>query len=121
MTDDRLQIRGIRFHGYHGTTEEEKTLGRMFSVDVDLLCDTRAAAAHDRLEDTIDYAKVFGVVSEIGRGSHCQLLETLADKLATSLLERFPIAGVRVRIRKYAPPLQGVVDTVGIDITRRRS
>ncbi|MBI3273131.1 MAG: dihydroneopterin aldolase [Planctomycetes bacterium] len=120
MPEDRLQLRGIRFHGYHGTTEEEKTLGRMFCVDVDILCDTRKAAREDRLEDTIDYAGVFSIVSEIGRGSHFLLLETLADRLASRLLDHFAIPGVWIRVTKLSPPIQGSVDSVGIEITRFR-
>lgn len=120
MVDDRLMIHGIRFHGYHGASEEERTLGRNFSIDVDLTCDTRPAASRDRLEDAVDYAKVFAAVLELGRGAHCQLLETLADRIAAHLLHSFPVQAVRVRIHKYAPPLQGSVDFVGVEITRAR-
>ncbi|MBA0870824.1 hypothetical protein Goshw_017648 [Gossypium schwendimanii] len=34
-TEDKLILRGLKFHGFHGVKPEEKKLGQNFLVDVD--------------------------------------------------------------------------------------
>jgi len=35
MRGDKLILRGLKFHGYHGVKPEERKLGQKFLVDVD--------------------------------------------------------------------------------------
>jgi dihydroneopterin aldolase len=115
---DRVFVQGIQFYGYHGVAEEERRQGQRFLVDVELSMDLRPAGGSDELSASIDYAEVLRLVKEIGEREQYRLLEALAERVATALLERFPAAGVRVRASKPATPLPGVFEAVGVEISR---
>src|SRR6266542_5021892 len=102
---DRIRVEGIEFHGYHGVSSEERAVGHRFRVDVELELDLRPAALADSVERTVDYAEVAKLVVEIGGGPSVHLVETLAERLASRILERFPaVDAVEVRAAKLAPP-----------------
>ena len=117
---DRLFLEDVRFYGQHGTSKEEQAVGAWFSVDVELTADLTPAAISDDLGATIDYRRVARSIVEIGTGQRVNLLERLARLLADDLLRQFPVTEVRVRVRKLTAPLDGVVATPGVELTRRR-
>lgn len=59
MMGDKLVLRGLKFHGYHGVKEEEKKLGQKFLVDVDAWMDLQPAGNSDNLSDTISYTAIY--------------------------------------------------------------
>jgi len=56
---DKLILRGLKLHGYHGVKPEERTLGQKFLVDVDAWLDLRQAGKSDCLSDTISYTDIY--------------------------------------------------------------
>lgn len=58
-TGDKLILRGLKFHGFHGVKPEEKTLGQKFLVDVDAWMDLRMAGKSDNISDTISYTDIY--------------------------------------------------------------
>lgn len=56
---DKLVLRGLKFHGYHGVKPEEKKLGQKFLIDIDAWTDLRAAGISDDLSDTISYTAIY--------------------------------------------------------------
>jgi dihydroneopterin aldolase len=118
---DQVLIQGIRFHGFHGLTNLEREIGVRFSVDVELAADLRGAARTDRVRDTVDYRKIHELVVRLGRGKPHRLIETFADRLCRELLDAFPVEAVTVTVRKETPVLDGIVDHVGVRMSRTRS
>lgn len=59
MKGDKLILRGLKFHGFHGVKTEERTLGQKFIVDVDAWMDLRTAGKTDLLADTISYTAIY--------------------------------------------------------------
>ena len=47
---DKIILKGCRFYAYHGVFSEEKTLGQIFMVDLELSLDLKAASKTDKLE-----------------------------------------------------------------------
>lgn len=116
---DRIVVGGIKFHAYHGFTKLERQVGVRCSIDVEMVMDLSRAATSDQLKDTIDYRGVHALVLEIGRERNSfHLIESLAGHIADSILERYPIEEVTVRVRKETPLLDGIVDYVGVEVTR---
>jgi len=115
---DKITVQGIQCFGRHGVTPAEREVGQRFVVDVELRLDLARAGASDRLEDTVNYAAVHDLVQEIGRGAPVMLLETLAERIARSVVQRFGTKEVTVRVRKPVPPIDGVMDWVGVEVTR---
>ena len=120
MPRDRIIVGGIKFHAYHGLTRLERQVGVRCSIDVELVVDLEAAARSDDMKDTIDYRKIHKLVINLGRdGRSFHLIEALAGNIADAILQRFPVEEVTVRVRKETPVLEGIVDYVGVEVSRR--
>jgi dihydroneopterin aldolase len=117
---DQIFVEGIKFHGFHGLTKLERQVGVRLSVDVTLEMDLTASGRSDRMSDTVDYALVHKKVIEFGRGPSYKLLETFALKLLDELLASLKADRVTVRVRKETPVLDGIVDAVGVQLSRAR-
>ena len=117
---DKLTLDDVRFFGRHGVTPAEESVGAWFSVDVELGADLAAAVVSDDLTAAIDYGAVAKRVVEIGTGPRVNLIERLAGLIAEALLKEFPAREVRVRVRKMTAPLDGLVGTPGVELTRTR-
>ena len=117
-TSGRILLQGIQFYGYHGVYEEERRLGQRFLVDVELRLDLTGAEDWDDVSLSVDYSQVHAAVLEIGTRQQFKLLETLAARIASTLLERFPIQRVTVRATKPAPPFPGTLAGVSVEVTR---
>lgn len=121
MSEDRILLEGMVFHGRHGTLPAERELGQPFVVDVELRLDLRAAGLADDLTSTVDYSEVHRRAKEIVEGPPVSLTETVAERIAAAVLEEHPpVEAVRVKVTK---PNVRLGDTVlagsAVEITRR--
>jgi dihydroneopterin aldolase len=115
-----IELAGLVVFGHHGYLEEERRLGQRFLVDlwVDV---NEIAAASDRIEDTVDYRRIAGLVREVFAGPERLLLEGLAGSVADGILERLAtVERVRVRVRKPDVVLDPPVDYAAIVVERVR-
>ncbi|XP_051136660.1 dihydroneopterin aldolase 1-like [Andrographis paniculata] len=86
---DKLVLRGLMFHGYHGVKPEERTLGQKFLVDMDAWMDLRAAGNSDSLSDSVSYTDIYDIIKGIVEGAPHNLVESVAELIATSVLSKF--------------------------------
>ncbi|KAL5709012.1 hypothetical protein ACHQM5_019749 [Ranunculus cassubicifolius] len=118
---DKLVLRGLKFHGFHGVKPEEKKLGQKFLVDVDAWLDLRAAGISDKFSDSISYTKIYRIAKEVMEGPSHDLLESVAHLITTTTLNKFPqVSAVRVKVQKPHVAVHGSLDSLGIEIFRSR-
>lgn len=118
---DRVFLRDVPFFGRHGVFPEEQVLGQRFVLDVDWWLDTRPAAWADDAALTVSYQAVYDQMKAVVEDDPVHLIETLAERIATRLLDHFPtIEQVRVVVRKPGAPISGVFGDVGVEIIRQR-
>ncbi|KAE8809288.1 Dihydroneopterin aldolase [Hordeum vulgare] len=118
---DKLVLRGLQFHGFHGVKQEEKKLGQKFVVDIDAWTDLAAAGDSDDISHTVSYTDIYRIAKGVVEGPSRNLLESVAQSIAASTLLEFPrISAVRVKVGKPHVAVQGVVDYLGVEILRRR-
>jgi dihydroneopterin aldolase len=115
---DAVFVRGLEFEGNHGYSAAERRGTRRFRVDLTLELPLGAAAASDRIADTVDYFKVAEVVVALGTKSTYRLLEALAGAMADKIQDLYPHAGVTITLDKLAPPCPGVPAACGVKLTR---
>jgi dihydroneopterin aldolase len=120
MTRYKVSLENIRLYGYHGASENERELGQRFEIDVEIVADLSEAVKTDSMKKTVDYEKVYRLVEAEVVGEKYHLLETMADKIARDILERFDVLEVVVRVRKPSVPIAGAIDHVEIEVTRAR-
>jgi len=122
MSEDRILLAEMVFHGHHGTLPAEHELGQPFVVSVELRLDLRPAGTSDDLTKSVDYGEVHRMARDIVEGPPVQLVETLAERIAAGILVNNPsVEAVKVRVAK---PHVRLEDTVlagsAVEILRRR-
>jgi len=111
---DSVFVRGLEFEGNHGYTAAERRGTRRFRVNLTLNLSLAAAAATDRISDTVDYWKVSEIVVALGTKSTYKLLEALAGAIGAKIQELYPHAEVEIELEKLAPPCPGVPAACGV-------
>ncbi|MFH1699146.1 MAG: dihydroneopterin aldolase [Candidatus Zixiibacteriota bacterium] len=117
---DRIRLVNMSFYGYHGVSASEKETGRRFEVDCELLADLIQPGKTDALGDTIDYSAVYQLIAEIVQNKSFSLLEGLAGYLADEILNAFDVIEVTIKTRKIMPPINGNIDYIEVEVTRRQ-
>jgi 7,8-dihydroneopterin aldolase/epimerase/oxygenase len=114
--NDCVFVRGLEFEGNHGYTAAERRGTRRFRVNLTLELPLAAAAASDKIADTIDYWRVSEIVIALGTRSTYKLLEALAGAMGAKIQELYPHARVIIELEKLAPPCPGVPAACGVRI-----
>ena len=97
---DKIILKDMAFYGYHGLLKEESVLGQKFFIDIEIGTDTKEAGINDDFTKTINYAEVYEITREFTEDKRFNLIEALAENIASEILNRFDIAySVMVRIR----------------------
>ena len=97
---DIIFIHELRVQSLIGVHPWERESRQNLLLDVELGADTRAAAATDRLDDTLDYQAVARRIDEFASASSFQLVETLGARIAELLRREFEVPWLRLRLRK---------------------
>lgn len=117
----RIIIERLECYGRCGVTEEERRKPQLIAIDVELDAAIDSAGTSDRLDETIDYARVAERLVALSGSLTCRLLEALAEQLVGMLFAEFPVDRVRLWIRKLHAPLAMVAGSVGIRVERMRA
>jgi dihydroneopterin aldolase len=118
---DRIFIRGMALHAYHGVMAHEAKVGQTFMLDLDLEIDLSNAARSDKVMDTVSYDKVVDCAAEAFCARRCRLIEAAAGQVADHLLAAFPrVRSVRITIHKPHAPIAATFSDVGVTIVRSR-
>ncbi len=111
-----IRLEGMHFHAYHGVHKEEKENGNDFVVDIKVHA-RLSAIENDDIEETIDYEVIYTRVADIMNQPSVDLLETLCNKIGSSLLETFTsIQSVLVTVKKLNPPVGGKTDLAAVEM-----
>ena len=114
---DYVSIRDLSVAAVIGVHPWEREIEQTLIFDVDIDADVRRAAASDDLADALDYSAVAEVIAAVVREGKFRLIETAADQVAGRLLAAFPVARLRLELRK---PIAAGAYTAAIVIERTR-
>lgn len=97
---DIVFIRDLRIDTIIGIFDWERRIRQTVSLDLEMACDIRKAAASDDIRDALDYKAVAKRLIGFVEGSEFLLVETLAEKIATLVREEFGVTWLRLRLSK---------------------
>ncbi len=118
----KIILKNMKFKGRHGALAWEKSLEQTFCVDLEACMDFSRAALSDRLEDTVDYSRIYDAVKGLVEGESCQLLEKLADAICDRVLDTDErLEAVKVLVKKPGVPLDGELDWAGVEVEKKRN
>ena len=120
--NDRIFIRGLSLHAYHGVMPYEGKVGQTFTIDLNLDIDLSTAARTDKVADTVSYDQVVAAASAAFTAQKFKLIEAAAGKVADAVLAKFPrVRSVEVTIHKPHAPIAATFSDVGVTLSRRRN
>ena len=117
---DRITLSGLRVRGHHGVFDFERRDGQDFVVDVVLELDLAPAAASDEVTDTVHYGELAGQLAGVIAGEPVNLIETLAERLATVCLADDRVAAATVTVHKPQAPIPHEFADVAVTVRRAR-
>ena len=112
---DRIHIEQLEIFTRIGVPEKERSTPQRITVTISFwpYHDQRDLA--DKIDNTVNYSMVAEETKNFVRDQSTNLIETLADRLATHLLTTFRIQKVTVELRKF--PLEDA-KYVSVTVTR---
>ena len=117
--EDTIFLRDMRVETTVGIWDWERKIRQTVSIDLEMGADISRAAATDSIEDTLNYKSVAKRVQKFVSESEYQLVETMAEKIADTVLSEFDIPWIKVRVNKPGA-IRGARD-VGVQIFRSRN
>jgi FolB domain-containing protein len=112
---DKLFINGLELWMRLGCTPEERAFPQRLLVDIEMEVPLRSAGTKDDMQHTVDYAEVVGRLKGSVEPKVYKLVETVAEDVAQTVLKKFHVKKVMVRVRKRVLPS---IDNFGVEIRR---
>lgn len=119
MSPDCVFIEALEIEALIGIYDWERRVRQPLVFDIEMLFDNRVPAATDAITDTLDYKAVSVRVVEFVSQSGYGLVETLAEHVATLILDEFPVRRLRLKLSK--PGAVRGARSVGVRIERERA
>jgi dihydroneopterin aldolase len=116
---DRVFVQGLELYCVIGLQPWERQVMQKVRIDLQISADCRPAAGSDDPALALEYRAVSKRVQQLVEGSSFQLVEALAETIATAILTDFPrAASVTVRVAK--PGAVRFAEAVGVEVERTR-
>lgn len=118
-TPDYILLTGLKVSCIIGIFDWERKQKQDVLIDLKIPCDAQKAAHRDDIVDAVDYKKIAKTTIAFVEKSSYQLVETMAEELADTLLRTFNLAEIELSVSK--PTAIRGSQNVGIHIHRARS
>lgn len=117
----KICLNEMVFYGFHGVFAEERSLGQRFIVSLHLTTNAEHDKDIHKLEDTVDYTKVYALLKSIMESDQFQLLESVANAILDKVLAEFSlVTEAEVFIQKPSVAIQGSLKSVELVMSRKR-
>jgi dihydroneopterin aldolase/2-amino-4-hydroxy-6-hydroxymethyldihydropteridine diphosphokinase len=116
QSKDHIVLTGLKISCIIGIFEWERKQKQDVIIDLKFPCDARKASLKDAITEAVDYKKIAKAVIAFVENSQYQLVETLAERLAQLLIEKFDLVEIDLSVSKPAA-IRGS-QNVGIQIHR---
>ena len=113
---DIIYIRHLKIETIIGVFDWERRIRQTVILDLEMAADIRKAAASDTIRDALDYQAVSQRLKAFVSAADCQLVETLAEKIAGIVQQEFGVPWLRLRLSK--PGALHDAQEVGVIIER---
>ena len=113
---DKVYIEGLTFQTTIGFYQWEKEIKQTLVIDLAMGWNTALAAENDELAKTLDYAEISEAIVEFANNNPVDLIETLAERIASYLMTQYNIPWLRLKLMK--PTAVHNATTVGVEIER---
>ena len=113
---DTIFIRDLSMDAVIGVFGWERQVKQKISINLEMGTDIANSAKSDSLEDTLDYKAISQRIRSLVENNQPQLVETLIELIANTIMAEFHIPWLRITIAKPGA-VRGSV-AVGVTIER---
>ena len=113
---NKIRLKNIQLYGTHGVTDAEKKDGQQFEIDIEITSSINRLKNSDDIDKTIDYRDLYESVRSIFFEKEYNLIESLANKIATSITKKFNVSTCKIVIRKPDAPIDGILEAVEVEV-----
>jgi dihydroneopterin aldolase len=113
----RVLVRDLVLPARIGVHKHERDGPQRVRINLDLGVREGARAIDDDLANVVNYAEIVDGIRKLIAGSHVNLVETLAERIAGMCLADARVRAVTVRVEKL--DVYADVAAVGVEIERR--
>ncbi len=97
---DKIFIKDLEVEAIIGIYDWEREVRQLISINLEMDFDLKKAGRSDRIDDALNYKKISKHVIQLTESSKSKLIENLAQKIADSVLSKFPVLKVIVTVEK---------------------
>lgn len=97
---DTVFIRDLKIDAVIGVFGWERQVHQRISIDLEMATDITHAASTDSIEDTLDYKSISQRICALVDENQPQLVETLIELIAQTIMREFSIPWLRITISK---------------------
>jgi len=101
LLSDQIHIEQLEISTHIGVPEEERAIPQRLTVSITLWPRHNERDLGDNIDKTVNYSAVAEAAKSFARDQSVNLIETLADRLATHLLGTFAIQKITIELRKF--------------------
>lgn len=113
-----VEVNGLSLFTHVGASAAEREVGQRLALDIRLELGEVDATVTDRVQDTVDYARVCEVAALVATQRSDKTLERLSAAVADRLLRDFDAQAVSVKASKPEPPIALPVEDVSVEVWR---
>ena len=113
---DIVYIKALQVETVIGIYDWEREIRQRVVLDLDMGTDIRQAALTEDIESTLNYKSVSDRLVEFVSASEFLLVETMAEEVATLVMQEFSVPWLRLKVGK--PDAIAAAEDVGVVIER---
>ena len=113
---DKVFIKDLEVETVIGIYDWEREVRQLISISLVMVFDLTKAAKSDKIEDSLNYKKISKRIIKLAENLKSKLIENLAQKIADTILNEFPVSSIVVTVEKPGA-LRGS-RSVGVTIKR---
>lgn len=119
---DILEATGMTFWGNHGLTDDQKTTGQIFNVDIVVDLDMSNQFNEDMLTAGLTYTDLFVTTQKVITGETYNTIQHVAQKIIDELIalnRPTPINNITVTVKQPYPSIpDSTLDYIGCTVSR---
>ena len=118
MTQYHIFVHGLILDASIGVNPDEKEKTQKIRINVDLLLNKKSPPTKDHITEVVNYETIVNKIREILGFGHINLVETLADRIASSCLALPFSSEITIKVEKLEAFNEA--ESVGVEIKRKK-
>ena len=102
--EDTIHVEQLDIFARVGVTEQERANLQRITVTITAWPKEKFENLQDDITHTVNYSAICVAARECADARSNRLIETLAEQLASHLLQIFPLRKIRIELRKFVLP-----------------